>query len=614
MHFLVFIIAMCILGLPLYAYFEDCFGNTLKKTPLDVFVFSSYLGITTYTLTIMTFGQLGSVINKQSLLFCYACLLIILFLCLARNLRLLGKYFREDAFFSSPLEHIRLPLFILLLLLLVFAGLIIIVKSSYYPHWDHFTFWLIDAKMIFETDHLRGTNNILGPISYSSYWPLHAVYIYEMFNGIREQYASFFTVLYILFGTYFSYKTISDSTFWKQVLWLTGILFTIGAFYSLGTAVNFYAEALVAATISFLALVILKDPRNIDYHKRVLLISTICFILAIIKSANIYYSALVIFIWGINDLYYFHCNSTFKNLPYKKISLVTSCFFLVAITPYIYYSCFVLGTAEWLVLVNNIKAKDFVFISRLIHYTDDLIDYLVTSYTFIFAYITLLLVFAIRINKKSIVLLSFILLFPMLNIFDYIIHIKSFQSGSLLRYVSTIFFIIPMLARFVCIDTSLIKKITIVSFAIIAIKYITFFTPIWNWPDTSKFHNGKYSDFRVLKGCSDSASKIKNYIKNEPILVVNTWSGHKLGDVDKDSLQYRYFLYPNIITPPFRFHQEKDGFNMLSQMVKKNNIKYLLFLRPDITLASSKVCGNLKPCLVSIEADKLITHQYTGKE
>ncbi|MCO6429457.1 MAG: hypothetical protein J5J00_01250 [Deltaproteobacteria bacterium] len=391
---------------------------------------------------------------------------------------------------------------------IVFTYGYLVTLSFYYPDWDHFTFWLLDAKIIFTTEQLAYKSEVQNLFTRSSFYPLHAALVYFFSGEQVEQYASVITVTYALLATYLIITSISTLRFIAQYCACLLLLILTLHFAITAALFNFYGEVVSSFYLLLFIYILFLRPQNEgEFRLRFVLLIGVALIFFLIKDEHAYYLYILGTLWVLYDGY---INSTDRRNYTKKpclacalstllvlMFLATKVYYNRYINP-IPYSVYVADSvtdlirglilkdfsvlfAPSLLIMLSISSKHFaskkwlqfavyagliltsIFILtsllRTLHFSSYSLSYTLNLFYYLydnlqgisqFAGMSFILAcLAMAFNRKPLgkieLLLIAIPLLTSLPIINFIVSQSSLQSNSLLRYVTIAFYLMPVL-------------------------------------------------------------------------------------------------------------------------------------------------------------------------
>lgn len=560
-------------GFFLFQFFKDYFKD---HNLYQILIFSLFLGQISFTLIILFLGHLGINISRNFIFLHYIILSLISLIYFSINAHTISKEIQNKIniskqYFSNHIIFIIFNTFFFFLLTLI-------ILNIWTPYWDHFTFWLLDAKSIYSETALRTTGNLMQNFSYSSFYPLQATILYHLFGDIREQYVSIITIFYGFIGSNIALFISSNKKDLKFIIYTIILIIVATLTFVQGLTLSYYADVIVSTCFSIFFWLLLNPKRIEIYQKRVFLLSLLITVIGLIKHLNIYYSILLLIIWIVYD--YKLIKQNYKKLNINKIILYLIPIIILFISRW-FYTNYLLTTEA--TLINKTSKLLIIKSTSLItyfQYTSDLIKLIINKYFLIILYIFgFLLIF---FNKKkyqvrNIFLIFAIFIFPSINIAQYIIRQKDLASESIIRYITTIFFTLPIFIKFIdnkfninnykLIFTKFFYLITILVISILSFnKFNPRLTP----------HDGRYENSISLKEIANHSKKIKSIINNNNVIIIQPLN-NKYSNMYTPSIYYRYFLSENYIGGQYMsYTQEK-----ISDLLKINSPDYIFIINPD---------------------------------
>ncbi len=290
--FIIYTLCAVNLGLGITKYFNQILKLTGYIQKLS---FSGFIGLTSFSLIILTWGQFGGKIDSILLISIYSAISLISIYYINKSK---GLYNFKTGF--SNLNGLDLINYTGLTL---FIGLCILtVLNYYYFEYDNFSYWVTDSKIIYLTKYLRTTPDIINSVNYTSFYPLQSVFLFELFNDLKEQYAAFVTILYTAFSSFFVYSLCKSGQNTARFLTGTTLIIILTTFvYNEHLMFTSYAETFVSATILFFTYTLLQPITANQIPKKLLLVIILAFILFFTKYLNFYYSLVLTIIWVLID-------------------------------------------------------------------------------------------------------------------------------------------------------------------------------------------------------------------------------------------------------------------------------------------------------------------------
>lgn len=520
--FLIFVITLAGIGPAIIA-------NRLFKFHSLFFLslLSTICGLFFVNLSVLTAGHLGMQVSGPTLVGIFAVCItisitILVVTLMARRVSLsLPQILRSQRFSKLLFEGFSAADALALFVFFVFYGYMFMINMKYYfPYWDNFTYWLLDAKIIYTTGLLRQNLDVISTNNYSSYYPLHAVYVYNLFGEIVEQFASFFTTFYGLLATLVAYTITRGQNNMKKIVVASALLIiNLVVAQNQGTPFTFYSEMIIAFVTVFYFLVLSQNPDIQTYPLRLFFIILLSILFTFIKDVYIYYTILSLILWLIRDFNFIRRNFR-KIILHRGNLLVLSAFALMFIPRAVYTSAVhAIGRA------GSITPKAIQINIYLIwEYLKEITSYVVANYYpvlgTIVAGITVFITSKQKTTSQKVILLG-IFAFPGLIFSYYVLTRFELQSQSILRYVTISLFAIPFLFSFSDLIRPTISKwwnamvafvpVTIILYSILTLRFL--------FPLDIADHSGRYSDFTLQKPYYELSERTKAFIGDENILV-----------------------------------------------------------------------------------------------
>lgn len=579
--FLIFTLCALNLGLGLTKYFNPLLKleGIVQKT-----TFSIFIGMIAYTLIILTWAQFGGRIDLTILSVFYALINLANLFYLKNSLI---EYRR--LFALSNLSGIDLISYFGFSI--IFGLSLLTILNYYYFQYDSFTFWVSDAKLIYLTKYLRNEYNINNSVNYTSFFPLHSVYLFELFGSLKEQYAAFITILYAAITSLFIYSIASKQ---NQKFIVSIILFyVLGTFvYTENLMFTTYAEVVVSSVVLFSIFYILRPIDQQQVNKKILLTIILLISLFFIKYLNFYYSIIIFGAWMLLD-----GKQILSYLSEKrKIHLLSSLSYLAPLV--ILGSYFWYFNTTWRMPYegqeNSVLAPFFntglyyyTSIDKFIEYVDALLQLIITKYNWLlFIFVTgILFPFfsKSKITKSQLILILLLIALPSINIFAYLIYPRDLLNMSLVRYLTPIIFCVPLIWIYNKPTLKIKAGIKSLILTLILVGYITIFISR-NKIDFT-FHNGEYRSSSEMQMYSNLADEIitKHLKQGEKVLIVNNHSGNSLNEqgdkksfltnIDIFSRKLGYFIFEHNASGSYIVQIED-----FDKYIKDNKIEKTIFI------------------------------------
>jgi hypothetical protein len=437
-----------------------------------------------------------------------------------------------------------------------FICTLLVNRSYYFPAWDHFTYWLVDAKEIFITGYLRADGRISNMFSNSSYYPIHATYIADWWGFPVEQTSSCFTILYAALASFLVLCAAESAR--KTNVFLVAIVLLAINYSIFGYLVTFYAETANAFFITLFFVSLLAKIESDEYQGKIALLVAALFGLSLVKSTNIYYVVLCLIFWVWFDWGRIKTFMTRPCLSIKGSALIAVVF--LAILARCYYLSRLEGLVESpaLIQVDRINWS----LAPRIEYISQTIDFLISEYTLISLVVVVLCTAYLRGAKQFRelgVLIAAIIGFPAINCADYFISMYGHQSKSLLRYVTTIFYLVPLAVAFITTKEYLSSwRRSLYGLCLISAAALFSFLIIDKYPLVSATkHDGQYKHFQFHASQYQTADRLSGIIGSSRLLIAGDDGDLYVGNMQLDELLLRYYLVKNSVGGMYRLDKRK---------------------------------------------------------
>ncbi len=531
----------------------------------NIFTFLSlslFFGLFFNSFIIFIMGMFGVVISGVFLTYYIVIMVVINVLCFL--------IFMDEETFSKYFNDFK-PEFIDVIWFLIYTFfLFVFIKmcmEMFFPYWDNFTYWSIDAAYIFEQGLLNG-KSALDIISkfYLPFFPLQLSYVYFLYGEIVEQFSSLISVIYGFIGVFLLGSYILDlknNRILKNILYFFVLCGVLALFSSLNVLVTQYADAFCSVLILFYGIVLFSTkPKKSNYFKRFLLILIFSLGIYLTKLA---YAPITLFLLLLYVYYDFaFIKKGLKNFFNKRRKPYLIGFVLLAILAVL---VLFQRNTEFLSQIN--QYMDIIRITNL--FTKEGFLYSVNVYYYLIQRIfkiLILLAFLLgvyifmgkdsrKIDNKKILLVLMIFLFP---IGFYILIQKDLANASLLRYLSLTFYLLPFL--FINILENLNFKTKNVLVGLFLCLWVIFLFLQISSEYNLKFefspHSGSYKESELLKEHYIFADKILSLVSQEStIMIVREEYEKYLGNIDEPALYLGYYLANHSVGGQYRVDKEK---------------------------------------------------------
>lgn len=290
-------------------------------------------------LLILVVGWAGAPINVPVVAACY----LVLGLC-----GLVGKKKETIDHFQSAIESFKafriIPkgMWWEFGLYALFMGFTIFMCiKHFFPSWDNFTFWLLEAKVIFETGYLIRDSNVQDLFYRSSFYPLHAVIMYLLAGRLVEQYASLITAAYFGASMFLCLLAIRQSSLPVRIFSLGALSAAVTVFSVQGLPFNSYGDVTSAFYVTlFVYLLLFVSPSSPSlFPRRMSMMSMVLTLLLLMKDEHSYYVYILMVAWIMHDVWTFRGSSIqaliLRN-GIREFSVLIGCTSLIFATKLVY--------------------------------------------------------------------------------------------------------------------------------------------------------------------------------------------------------------------------------------------------------------------------------------
>lgn len=337
------------------------------------------------------------------------------------------------------------------LVIFIFTAILTLQNmTNYYPRWDVFTYWGLDAKYIFNFNQLHGMD--LDVFWFfkkeSSFLTILFSLVYDLYGSIVEQFASWINVFLWLVASFLVYNLSINKSVFQKLLILTAII--VVGFTADDTAFMYSLYGDVASAFLFVVFVLLLtadyeyDPKN--YGTRFLLLLLIPLAFYLVKSRFLFLTIGLPFVVLIYD---------FRFIRNKWASIVRTPSFIVGLLSllvlggmFIRYQMTTMESRTFTTGVSAFFYANKFSLGSYLSYTKQLLFKLFnfSRYVTVLWSISMISIIFVRApfkNKKFIYSYLFTIFGFLIFIMAYINKQVSLTSGSLIRYTSLVMFLIP---------------------------------------------------------------------------------------------------------------------------------------------------------------------------
>lgn len=526
-YFLIIVLEVFLIGLGPTLALRKIWG---RRNPFVYILISLALGLLLFNIVVLTIGQFGLAVTGETMgwikIGCGTVslgLLIYSIIDLVRKKTGIG-----DIFGKLKLDLIDV---IFVVFLFVYFGLLFIINSkNYFPAYDNFTFWLIDAKVIFLTNHLRVDGKVISDFIYSAYYPLHAIYIYDIAGTIVEQYATNFTILYALMGTCFSYLLFSPKS--RTTRFFALLILILINLTMLQFDLRFYADAIISYLVVLFVFITSLEVNQKFYLCKIFLLVLTLLTIMLIKAPSIVYAALLLAIYVVFEFRNIKNYLFSKDLLRNPLFYAFSAFLLIVAFSRFYYSNYVLTLTEntydlsW--YLNHASGFSSGLLSKRYTVLTDVLKSIWEYHAVVATiYVITVTMFWVRSSDKLKrspfeKQIGYILIaLPVLNI----IYAVASRSSSVARYVMTVFFLLPVVYGYYSIKPKIPGRLLLGLglVIIICLQTLNVFFPYRNLMNQPN-HDGKYSSFQSYIDYYSIADRVRLKVGEDSVVVAEELS------------------------------------------------------------------------------------------
>jgi hypothetical protein len=506
---------------------------------------SLFLGLFLNTFIIFLLGTMGLNIGIPLLTF-YLPTVIIL------NVALFF-YFNKEEELSEYFKNTRLEIIdmvwvvILTALFLMFAGTCL---ERFYFLWDGFTFWVLDAKYIFENQYLRDENFVLLNNNYLSFFSLQINYVYLLYGKIVEQTAGLLSLMYAYTGIMliFSYLIEIKRSNIKKILIYLGILAALYAFFTVHyLLMSVYSDVFLSIVVLFYALILFnKDFKEKFYWQRFLLLVLLSVTIYLTKTHFFIFSFFLLGFLFIYDFKYLWNKG--RNIT-RDYWLILVLFFLILATIAVGKYALTISSEESFV---RSVSSGLVLDKSILTNIKGVVKGLILNIPLIVAVVAFYLPVAFLVKKgfglNDFVKIAFLGLLVSFTFVVYILGIYPISDGSMYRYLGLAYMALPFLFIDILPDFNIEKRwqeiLTIL--VMMGCVGLIFIQLCFHIGVDLKFtpNSGSYIESEAHKEYSDIVDKVKQLVPEEESIIIASYgvAGPTITDNFPPGFFLRYYL------------------------------------------------------------------------
>ena len=467
--------------------------------------------------------------------------------------------------------------------------------TNYFPRWDVFTYWGLDAKYIFNFNKLHDLD--LDVFWFfrkeSSLLPILFSLVYDLYGRVVEQFASWMNVFIMIISMLLVYNLSQNRSVFQKLLILTALI--VVGFTGDDTAFMFSLYGDVISAFLFLVFVLLLtanyEYRSNNYGIRLLLILLIPLSLYLVKSRFLFLAIGLPFVVLLYDIQFLR--RELKIITRKPAFIVCLVVLVLLVGLFINFQNQVMGGYTLATGVSTFLHSSDNSLGSYFSYTKDLI-YKLFNFS---RYVTVLWAIAVSAilfvkkplkNKKYVYSYALTIFGILVFVLAYINRQASMSSGSLIRYTSLVMFLIPSLfaypdfqipkrmfgEKFTSLDATLLRNI-LLSMLVFGIGSL-FNNKIKQVAPVNQdfsFVGGSYAD--ILLYHSTVAEKVLTIVEEDSrILIADDFlESNRAMNQNQTSIFIRYYLMNNSVGGQYR-----TTLNQIIPLAKRYRADYLLLI------------------------------------
>lgn len=322
--------------------------------------------------------------------------------------------------------------------------------TNYYPRWDDFTYWGLDAKYIFNLNRLHGMD--LDVFWFfkkeSSFLTILFSLVYDLYGKVVEQFASWINVFLGLISMLLVYNLSYNKSVFQKLLIVTAMI--VVGFTADDTAFMYSLYGDTASAFLFLVFVLLLtadseyDSKN--YGKRLFLLLLIPLSFYLLKSRFLFLTIILPIVVLIYDFRYLKVG--WKSIIRTPAFIVCSLLLLLLGGLFIRYQTTTMESHTFTTGVSAFFQSSKLSLVSYFTYAKELLLKLFNFSRYVTVLWTISMI-SIVFVKKPFRNKGFIYSY-LLTFFGFLIFVLAFinkqvslTSGSLIRYTSLVMFVIP---------------------------------------------------------------------------------------------------------------------------------------------------------------------------
>lgn len=493
-------------------------------------------------------------------------------------------------------------------LIFVFTAILTLQNmTNYYPRWDVFTYWGLDAKYIFNFNKLHDLD--LDVFWFfrkeSSFLTILYSLVYDLYGRVVEQFASWLNIFMMTTSMLLVYNLAYKKSVFQKLIVVTALI--VVGFTADDTAFMFSLYGDLISAFLFLVFVLLLtadyEYRPNNYGVRLLVVLLIPLSLYLVKSRFLFLTIGLPIVLVMHD--HQVLRKEWKNIIRTPAFILSLVVLVLLGGLFINFQNNVMGGYTLATGVSTFLHSSKNSLGSYFTYTKDLI-YKLLNFS---RYVTMLWIVAVAAilfvkhplrNKKYSFSYALMIFGFLIFVLAYINRQVSMNSGSLIRYTSLVMFLIPSLfvypefqipkriegEKFSNLDVSILRSIflSVLVFAIGGLfnGKIKQVAPV-NQDFT--FVGGSYAD--LLSYHSSLAEKVLGIVEEDArILIADDFlDSNRVMNQNQTSIFIRYYLMNNSVGG-----QYLTTLNQTIPLAKRYQADYLLLLSYENSFPS---CENM---------------------
>ena len=407
---------------------------------------SGVLGILTIPFVFLFAGWIGfNFVFVQSVWFIYLCSflgIITLFIDTDKNTL-------SECIHGNSIRRVDIVFYMILFGFTVHLTLLNFYQIN--PKWDAFTFWGLDAKYLFQYNHLRDAAlDVFNMFRYTSYYPIYYSIIYHIYGAIVEQYASWINVFINFLAMMLIYNRILHKGLLQKIMIVALLLITAFGAIDAANMFTMYAELISSFSMLVFVLILTGEAElSLEtYGKRMLLLLLAALSLYFIKSPNLMLTIALIALWIVYDIKFLAAH--WRNLIRRADVVVSSAIFFTLYLMRAFYFATILRIGADTPITDIFFENPFA-LDTLFAYIKDLTSWFAKQNPYLLGcwllgFVSIILIIVLKKLSKRYLFIYLVSISIFLFYFSYyILYQYDFPNGSIIRYTSIVMYLIPLM-------------------------------------------------------------------------------------------------------------------------------------------------------------------------